>query len=237
MEAKTGYALSVEGELRLCVFSRGRGARPPYRCPTLLGAHAVPPRSAIAPPTSPTARGRCSTARRPARRVDVYCDEGAFTLEETRRDPRRGARRAACAVRAHAGQFADLGAAGLVASLGGLSADHLEHVSEDAGAGDGGGGVVATLLPGACVQLRLPPPPVARLRAAGCRLRAGDRFQPRLVDERDSAVADVAACTHLGLTVDEVWLGGHPPRGAAPPAAPRRDASRPALPAIWCCGR
>src|SRR5262249_36952842 len=115
MEAKTGYALDPDGELHLLdlVEVAGRG-QPVSLCPTLLW-HVVPAgadraahveRAAAA---IPRARGRATS-------VDVYCDEGAFTLAETR--VLLGAARAAgLAVRAHAGQFADLGAAGLVAEL------------------------------------------------------------------------------------------------------------------------
>ena len=114
MEAKTGYALTVNGELRLLRLLRGLG--PPTLCPTLLGAHAVPTdrnRAAyVADCAGPMLDGAAGAT------VNAYCDEGAFTLDETR-TILAAARARGLPVRAHAGQFADLGAAGLVASLGG----------------------------------------------------------------------------------------------------------------------
>jgi len=224
LEAKTGYALSVEGELRLLRLLRRLG--PPTLCPTLLGAHAVPPdrdRAAyVADCAGPMLDGAAGAA------VDAYCDEGAFTLDETRMIL-SAARARGLPVRAHAGQFADLGAAGLVASLGGLSADHLEHVSEDQARAMAAAGTVATLLPGACVQLRLPPPPVARLRAAGCRFALGTDLNPGSSMSESLPLQMWLGCTHLGLTVDEVWLAvtrdaaraaGRPEAGRLVPAAP-----------------
>src|SRR5262249_57198577 len=112
--------------------------------------------------------------------------------------------------RAHAGQFADLGAAGLVASLGGLSADHLEHVSEEQALAMAAAGTIATLLPGACVQLRLPPPPVVRLRAAGCRFALGHDLHPWPSMSESLPLQMWLATTHLGLTVEEACPAGPP---------------------------
>ena len=63
------------------------------------------------------------------------------------------------------------------------------------------------MLPGACVQLRLPVPPVDKLRAAGVRDGDRDRSQPGLELLRDAAVQMWLATTHFGMTVEEAWLG------------------------------
>jgi imidazolonepropionase len=229
MEAKTGYGLSIDHELRLLDAIAALGAAQPIRLvPTLLGAHAVPPDAsrgdwvaACSGPLLERARGR-------AHAVDVYCDEGAFTLDETRAIL-SAARARGFAVRAHAGQFRDLGAAGLVASLGGLSADHLEAISDEQAAAMAAAGTVATLLAGACVQLRLPPPPVARLRAAGCRFALGTDMNPGSSMTEGLPLQMWLAATHLGLTVDETWLAvtanaavaaGRPDAGRLVPGAP-----------------
>lgn len=231
LEAKTGYALEVEGELRLLRLLNKLPFRVPVTlCPTLLGAHAVPAdrrddRAAYveecAGPMLEGAVGLCEA-------VDVYCDEGAFTLEESRRIL-EAARALGFQVRAHAGQFRDLGAAGLVAELGGLSADHLEQVSDEQARAMAAVGVVATLLPGACVQLRLPPPPVARLRAAGCAFALGTDMNPGSSMTESLPLQMWLATTHLGLTVEEAWLAvtrhaaraaGRPDAGQLVPGAP-----------------
>ncbi|MSP17386.1 MAG: imidazolonepropionase [Myxococcales bacterium] len=207
MEAKTGYALSVAGELRLLRLLAGATGHGVTLVPTLLGAHALPPdgesRAAyVAACAGPMIDG----ARGLAVAVDVYCDEGAFTLAEARQIL-AAARAAGLAVRAHAGQFADLGAAGLVAELGGLSADHLEQVSLADARRMADAGTVCTLLAGACVQLRLPPPPVAMLRAAGCAFALGTDLNPGSSMSESLPLQMWLATTHLGLTVEEAWLG------------------------------
>ncbi|HKA89937.1 MAG TPA: imidazolonepropionase, partial [Haliangiales bacterium] len=231
MEAKTGYALSVDGELRLLALLGRLG--PPTLRPSLLGAHAVPPEipraDYVAACAGPMLDGAAGAAA-----VDVFCDEGAFTLEEAR-TILTAAKARGFAVRAHAGQFADLGAAGLVASLGGLSADHLEHVSEEQALAMAAAGTIATLLPGACVQLRLPPPPVVRLRAAGCRFALGTDLNPGSSMSESLPLQMWLATTHLGLTVEEAWLAvtRDAARAAGRPEAGRLLAGAPADLVLW----
>jgi imidazolonepropionase len=206
MEVKTGYDLTAAGELRLlrCI---GATRRPLRLVPTLL-AHLVPPDRAadrdafvaeIGARWIPSARGLATS-------VDVYCDEGAFTLEETRAI--LGAARAAgLGVRGHIGQFRDLGGAELIGELGGLSADHLEQVSDAGCAALAHAGTIAVMLPGACVQLRLPVPPIDRLRAAGVSLAVATDDNPGSSSTESLPIQMWLATTHFGMTVDEAWLG------------------------------
>jgi imidazolonepropionase len=211
MEAKSGYDLTVDGELRLLEAALATDSLSPVDlCPTLLGAHVVPPERAgdragyladvAGPMIARAAKGNLAAA------VDVYCDEGAFTLAEARQ-VLQAARTAGLLVRAHAGQFADLGAAELVAELGGVSADHLERVSPAGMRLMATHAVVAVMLPGACVQLRLAPPPVGELRAAGVAMAIGSDLNPGSSNCESLPVQMWLATTHYGMTVDEAWLG------------------------------
>ena len=210
VEVKSGYDLTLAGELRLlrivAEVARGRAQR---IVPTLL-AHLVPPErladrdayvAEIADALIPeVARAGLATS------VDIYCDVGAFTLAEARRI--LGAARAVgLGVRGHVGQFEDLGAAQLVAALGGLSADHLEQVSDAGIAALARAGTVAVMLPGACVQLRLPVPPVERLRAAGVAMAIASDLNPGSSCCDTLPVQLWLATTHFGMTVEEGWLG------------------------------
>jgi imidazolonepropionase len=210
-EAKSGYDLTVEGELRLLAIALAVDALQPVDLwPTLLGAHALPPEHtsdragyvrAVAEKMVPrAARDGLATA------VDVYCDEGAFTLEETR-VILDAARHAGLDVRAHVGQFADLGAAELVAELGGRSADHLEQVSPAGIEAMAARGVVGVMLPGSCVQLRMTPPPVQALRRAGVPLAVATDINPGTSMCESLPVQMWLAATHYGMTVAEAWLG------------------------------
>lgn len=208
IEVKTGYDLRLPGELRLLdvIVEAGAGARMTV-VPTLL-CHVVPPEqkadraayvAAWRDQLIPAARGK-------ARSVDVYCDEGAFTLDETRAIL-TAARTHGLDVRAHVGQFADLGGAELVASLGGLSIDHVEQISDAGIAAAARAGTVAVMLPGACVQLRLPTPPVAKLRAAGVAMAVATDLNPGTSMSENLPLQLWLATTHYAMTVEEAWLG------------------------------
>jgi len=63
------------------------------------------------------------------------------------------------------------------------------------------------MLPGACVQLRLPVPPVARLRAAGVPLAIASDLNPGTSHCETLPIQMWLATTHYGMTVEEAWLG------------------------------
>jgi imidazolonepropionase len=208
LEVKSGYDLTVAGELRLlrCVARSGRAQR---LVPTLL-AHLIPPdrretRDAFVREIVENLVPQVA-ADQLAASVDVYCDEGAFTLAETAAIL-RAAKQAKLHVRGHVGQFADLGAAELLADLGALSADHVEQISDAGIAALARSGTVAVMLPGACVQLRLPVPPVAKLRAAGIPIAIASDMNPGSSNCETLAVQLWLATTHYGMSVEEAWLG------------------------------
>jgi imidazolonepropionase len=212
MEAKSGYDLTVAGELRLLEVVAATAARTPMRLEPTLLAHVVPADQRDAPARAAHVAAFADelvpavAARRLASSVDVYCDDGAYTLDETRRIL-SAARTAGLAVRGHIGQFADLGGAELLAALGALSVDHLEQVSAAGVAALAAAGTVAVMLPGACVQLRMAPPPVEALRAAGVPLAVATDLNPGTSHGETLPVQMWLATTHYGMTVDEAWLG------------------------------
>src|SRR5690606_10673975 len=117
-EVKSGYGLSTEHELRHLGVARRLEREGILRVTTsLLGAHAVPPerkhdRAAYVEEVA-TAMVPLAKEQGLAEACDVYLDEGAFTRAEAERIL-RAARKAGLAVRAHVGQFADLGGAELI---------------------------------------------------------------------------------------------------------------------------
>lgn len=221
IEAKSGYDLTIDGEVLLLdalhlagrVDGDGRpppeGRAPVRLVPTLL-AHVIPPeakddRDAYVARFVTELIPRVAASRLAAS-VDVYCDQGAFTLAETRAIL-EAARRAGLALRAHVGQFADLGGAELLGELGALSADHLEQVSDAGIAALAAAGTVAVMLPVACVQLKMSPPPVDRLRRAGVPLAVASDLNPGTGWCEGLQVPMWLATTHYGMTVEEAWLG------------------------------
>lgn len=211
IEAKSGYGLSVEHELRLLRVLRRLDDEGVMRVSTtFLGAHALPPER-----KGERARYLDEVVQEQLPRVveegladaiDVYCDDGAFTLDEARRVLEAG-RALGLAVRAHAGQFADLGAAELVAELGGLSADHLEAVSEAGLRAMADAGVVGVFLPGAWRTLRQVPPSGARFRDHGVAVAVGTDLNPGTSPTADLPLAAALAMRDGGLTCEEALLG------------------------------
>ncbi len=210
IEVKSGYGLTLDDELRLLRVARRLEADGVARIgATFLGAHAMPSERAgdragyvceiVEHMIPAVARERLADS------VDAYIDDGAFTLAEGRAVLEAGAR-AGMRVRAHVGQFADLGGAELVAELGGLSADHLEEVSDAGTRALADAGVVAVLLPGAWRTLRQSAPDAARFRAAGVRLAVGTDLNPGTSPCTDLPLCAALAVRDAGMTLEEAVL-------------------------------
>jgi imidazolonepropionase len=141
-----------------------------------------------------------------ARFADAYVDRSAFSVDDARRVLSR-ARELGLGVRIHAGQFADVGAAELAASLGAASADHLENVGAAGIDALAAAGVRAVLLPIASFTLRQAPPPIAAFRAAGVPLVVASDSNPGTAPSESLPLALALAVRLYGLTVAEALLG------------------------------
>jgi len=210
VEIKSGYALTTEGELNLLNAITAALAFHYIAVERTLLAHMIPPdrmrdRAAFVREICEQWIPRAAASRL-ASSVDVWCETGAFTLDETHAIF-LAAKRAGFAVRGHVGQMSDLGAAELLAAFGALSADHLEHVSDSGIAALAQAGTIAVMLPGACVQLRLPVPPVEKFRAAGVAMAVATDFNPGSRYCETLPIQMWLATTHYGMTVEETWLG------------------------------
>jgi len=179
LEVKSGYGLLPEAELKMLWVIRRLGETLPQRVfPTLL-AHVVPEgwkrEKYVAMFTTElipeVARSGLAEA------VDVFCDQGAFTLEETR-SILEAALAQGLKVKVHAEQIAHTGAARLAAELGALSADHLEEATPEDWRTLAASGTVGTVLPGAAVILRKPFPDVRAMWDAGVRVAIATDHNP-----------------------------------------------------------
>jgi imidazolonepropionase len=206
MEVKTGYGLSPEEELRLLAAIAGLGRRTPLRLePTYLGAHVVPAGRDGAEYVEEVVATLPAAVAAGARWCDVFCDDGAFTVEQARRILRAAAA-LGMGLRLHAEELGRTGAARLAAELRCASADHLEHVSaEDAGA-LAAAGVVAVLLPTVTLSLRSQAwSHATRLRAAGVELALATDCNPGTSWCESMPYAIQLACLAMGLSVDEAF--------------------------------
>jgi imidazolonepropionase len=175
---------------------------------TFLGAHAVPEelrgnRNAYVRQVIDEQLPRCAPL---ADCIDVYCDRGAFTLDEAVEILTAGRARG-LGVRAHAEQVEHTGIAEAAAALGATSVDHLERIDDRGIAAMAAHGTVAGLLPAAQVYLRDVSPPVAKLREAGVAMAVGTDLNPGTSPLRDLWIAATLATIVQGLTIPEAVLG------------------------------
>lgn len=161
MEIKSGYGLSVRDEERSV-----RLARLLTEEVTFLGAHVVPEgvdRDAYVDLVCGEMLDACAPH---AKWIDVFCETGAFTIDETRRILEAGIARGLGA-RLHAGQLGESDAVRLAVELGAASVDHCTFLTDDDVEALAGSATVATLLPGAEFSTRQPWPDARRLTSAG----------------------------------------------------------------------
>lgn len=208
-EIKSGYGLTTEHELRhLRVARRVEAEGLLHVTTSLLGAHAVPhdrDRDEYVEEVASQMVPRAA-AEELADACDVYLDDGAFTRDEAAKIL-GAAKQAGLAVRAHVGQFADLGGAQLAAELGALSADHLEEVSDAGLEAMAEAGVVAVLLPGAWRTLRQEAPDAQRLRRFGVRVAVGTDCNPGTSPTVDLPAMAALAVRDAGMTLEDALLG------------------------------
>ena len=209
VEVKSGYGLDVDAEVAMLTAARDAADRVGIRVvTTFLGAHVVPKSHAgqreayvadVIERQLPAVVGLADF-------VDVFVDDGAFTLDEGRAIL-KAARLLGLGLKIHAEQLTHTGAAAMAAELGAVSADHLEYIDESGVATLARHGTVAVLLPGAMLQLSLPSPPVASLREAGVPLCVATDLNPGSSTFHDLWVCASLSCLTMGLTVDEAILG------------------------------
>jgi len=213
-EAKSGYALDLDGELRLLrLLARVNASHAVDLAPTLL-AHVPPPECATAGDRAAfVARFADELVPRAAadgdgaplaEALDVYCDRGAFTLDETRRLLEAGAR-ARLRLRVHAEQFTHTGAAALAAELRAASVEHLEELADEDVPKLAAAGVVCTLLPGAALTLRLRFPNARRLLDAGCEVALGTDCNPGSSLTENLPLMMSLGCMQMGMSCAEAW--------------------------------
>jgi imidazolonepropionase len=142
-------------------------------------------------------------ARRLAAFADVFCEEGVFTVEESRRIL-LAARERGLKLRIHADELATTGGAELAGELGARSADHLVFVSERGMRALAEASCVATLLPTAAFYLRLGRfAPARALIAAGAPVALASDANPGGGLSPSLPFAMALGCFSMGLSLEE----------------------------------
>jgi imidazolonepropionase len=205
IEVKSGYGLELAAELKqLRVVRRLARTLPVSLVATFLGAHAVPPEyasrraayvAAIVDEMIPAvAREGLAAA------CDVFCEPGAFTVEESRTILTAAARHG-LVLRVHADELEHSGGAELAASLGAASADHLAAIAPSGIAALGAAPTVAVLLPGTMVFLgRAKQAPARALIAAGAAVALASDFNPGSSPTVGLPLVMALAVSQLGIS-------------------------------------
>jgi imidazolonepropionase len=212
IEAKTGYGLDIETELRQleAILELDRTA-PIDLVPTYMGAHAIPPE--YKGNTAGYTRFLCEEALpvtkqwwlehangRPLPFVDVFCEAGVFEIEETR-EILGVAKDLGFPLKLHVDEFENLGGASLAAELGAVSADHLVKTSLDDIARLAVSETVAVSLPGTPFGLaQREYTPAKEIVAANGYLALATDLNPGTTWNESMQFIQALACRYLKLT-------------------------------------
>ena len=217
IEAKSGYGLDLQTELRLLEVAHQLGQEGPVDVlPTWLGAHAVPPEfrdrrdpgeAYVRHLLDEQLPGVVAQGR--ARFADAFCEHGVFTADQSRR-VLAAAEGYGMRSRLHADELAPSGGAELAAELGALSADHLAAPSPAgidalADAAVSGRPVVAVLLPATTwFLMKQGGAPARTFIERGVPVAIGTDFNPGTSPTASLPLAMTVACLSLGMTPAEV---------------------------------
>lgn len=208
VEAKSGYGLSLEDELKMLRAIRKLDSETPLRyVPTFLGAHTIPKEYAarrndyialiIDEMLPQVAREKL------AEFADVFCEQNVFTTDESWKIL-SAARCHGLGLRMHADQLSLSGGAKLAAELNTITADHLEHTDADGIAALKSAGVQPVLLPGSVYALGSSRYPAARAMIdAGLAVILATDFNPGSSPTPSMTMILSLAATHMKMTPAE----------------------------------
>ena len=202
LEVKSGYGLSVRDEARSLVAAKTATSET-----TFLGAHIVPLDTNADDYVALVQGEMLDACKGNARWIDVFCDRGAFDVDQARAILQSGAA-AGLGMRLHANQLQQGGGVQLGVELGVASCDHCTHLSQldiDALAG-ASKTTVATLLPTAELCTRSPFPDARKLIDAGVTVALASDCNPGSSYTSSMPLVIALAVINMGMTCDEaLW--------------------------------
>ena len=209
IEAKSGYGLSLEDELRSL-----RALDVPHKVEvvrTCLAAHSVPPEfkddrrayvKLVCEEIFPAVQ-----KERLAQFCDVFVEKGVFSFEESQRVLEAGQRHGLRG-RVHADQLSRSGGARLACRIGAATADHLEFATREDAVAMREAGVTAVLLPAANYILDQPERPPARgMITMQCPVAVATDFNPGSAPTQSMPLTLNLACVRFGMSVAEAIVG------------------------------
>lgn len=207
IEIKSGYGLTVEGELKMLrVIKQLKEKSPIPVKASFLGAHTYPPEfkdnhqgyiDRIINDMLPVI-----AAEQLADYIDVFCEEGFFSPEETETICRAGIQ-SGLTPKIHANQLHASGGTQVGVKLGALSVDHLETMDDDAIHRLAASKTIGTLLPGAAFFLRMPFQPARTLLDAGCAIALASDCNPGSCPSGNMNLIVSMSCIQMKMLPEE----------------------------------
>ncbi|MEE1924203.1 imidazolonepropionase [Pseudomonas sp. 148P] len=212
LEIKSGYGLDLDNERKMLKVARRLGESLPLTVrATCLAAHALPPEykdrsdDYIAHVCDVMLPALAAEGLVDA--VDAFCEYLAFSPSQVERVFIK-ARELGLPVKLHAEQLSPMAGSSLAARYHGLSADHLEFMTEDDAIAMAAAGTVAVLLPGAFYYLRETQlPPMEALRKHGVKIAIASDLNPGTSPALSLRLMLNMACTLFRMTPEEALAG------------------------------
>jgi imidazolonepropionase len=208
VEVKSGYGLSYADEIKCLEVVAELNEEGPWELvPTFLGAHAIPPEfhAKRGEYVDLLIQGMLPEIahRHLAEFCDVFCDEGAFTAQETEAIFTQ-AQRLGFRLKLHADELTALGGAEIAARYGATSADHLLCVTEAGIDALAKSGTIATLLPGTAFFLGLNYAPARKMIDRGLAVAVASDCNPGTCPTENLPLVGSMACTQMRMLPAEV---------------------------------
>ncbi len=202
LEIKSGYGLNAEGELKMLrVIRRIRESVPAIVKSTFLGAHAIG-RGYTHEEYVRTVIGMLPEAAKLADFVDVFCDEGFFTTDDTARILEAAAPYG-LRPKIHANELALSGGVQVGVAHGALSVDHLERTTEAEIEALKGSETMPTMLPGSSFFLGIPFAEARKFIDAGLGIALASDYNPGSSPSGDMRFVMALGCIRMRLTPTE----------------------------------
>jgi len=212
VEVKSGYGLTLRDEIKMLEAVRRLGELQPIELVgTYLAAHTLAPeyrdrrKAYIDLVVSDELMARVAEEGL-AEFCDVFCEDSAFTLEESRRVLEKG-KEHGLTPKIHADQITQMGASRLAAEVGAITAEHLEHIDEGGIEALAEASVIGGLLPGCSFYLGVAQAPARRLLEAGVRLTVATDYNPGSSVVESLPLTLSIACTQAKMTPREALAG------------------------------
>ncbi len=206
IEAKSGYGLTLEDELKILRVLRRLNQETPLEIiPTFLGAHAIPREMSVEQYVDLIINEMLPRVAQEklAEFCDVFCESGYFDIEQSRKIL-TAAKKLGLRLRGHVDQLTNSGGAKLMAELGATTSDHLEKTDERGIAALKAANVQPVLLPGSVYALGLREYPRAReMIAAGLAVVVATDFNPGSSPTPSMPMVLSLACTQMKMSPAE----------------------------------